>query len=134
MTEEELKQMNLERLRNYSTALYSAIIERYKVLPLISTLAAALVGLTIQGTELIKIQSLAFISFVILLLLIPLSVFATLYQLEIDIKNLADRIENTRLISKERAAQNFMSIFPWMLFFFFSIAIILMILSFFNLR
>lgn len=135
MTDEEIKQMNLERLRNYGNALYLVIIERYRVLPLISTLSAALVGLTIQSTELIKIQTLALISFIILLLLIPLSVFTTLYQLGRDVENLADRIKNiSQPTGNQMGNTSFISIFPWILFFLFSIAIILMILSFFNLR
>ena len=135
MTEEELRQMNLERLRNYSGAMYSAIIERYRVLPLISTLSAALVSLTIQSTELIKIQSLAFIAFVILLLLIPLSVFATLYQSGRDIESLADRIKNIlQPTGNQTGNTNFIGTFTWFLFFLFSVAIILMILSFFDLK
>lgn len=135
MIEQEEKQMQLKRIENYSHALYLVVIERYKVLPLISTLSAALVGLVIQNTELIKIRSLALISLIILLILIPLSVFAILYQLESDIKNIADRIENVSQPGKNPITNtNFISIFPWIIFFFFSIAIILAILSFFDLR
>lgn len=132
MTEEELRQMNLERLGNYSHALYAVILERYKVLPLISTLSAVLVGLIIQGTDLVKIKILAFISFVILLVLIPLSVFGILYQLERDIKNLANKIENILQTANSPAnTSNFISIFPWIVYSFFLVAIILVILSFF---
>jgi len=135
MTEEELRQMNLERLKNYKDVLYAAILERYKILPLISTLSAALVGLVIQGTDFVKIKSLAFISFVTLLILIPLSVFGILYQLGRDIENLAEKIENILEPRKPSTkTSNFMSIFPWIIYVLFLIAIILIILSFFNLQ
>ena len=133
MNENEQRQMNLERSKNYSHALYSAIIERYKILPLISTLSAALVGLVIQGTDLVKINILAFISFITLLILIPLSVFGILYQLGDDIKSLADKIDNilqpTKLSVK---TSSLMSILPWVVYVLFLMAIILFILSFFN--
>lgn len=135
MTEEETRQMNLERLRNYSNALYTVIIERYKILPLISTLSAALVGLVVQGTDFVKIKSLAFISFVTLLLLIPISVFGILYQLGRDAEYLAEKIENILQPTKAHGgSSDFMSIFPWIVYVLFLIAIILFILSFFNLR
>ncbi len=135
MTDDETQKMNIERLRNYSNALYSAVTERYKILPLISTLSAALVGLVIQHTELVKTQTLVFISLIIFLILIPLSVFVALYQSGQDIEILADRIENILLpIKNQKEDSNFIIIFPWILFFFFSIAIVLMILSFFNLK
>ena len=135
MTEEETRQMNLERLRNYSNALYTVIIERYKILPLISTLSAALVGLVIQGTDFVKIKSLAFISFIALLILIPLSVFGILYQLGRDAEHLAEKIENILQPTKSSGnTSGFMSIFPWIVYVVFLTAIILFILSFFNLQ
>ena len=127
--------MNLERLENYKDALYAIILERYKILPLISTLSAALVGLVIQGTDFIKIRSLAFISFITLLILIPLSVFGILYQLGRDAENLGEKIENILEPRKPSVrASNFMGIFPWVVYVFFLISIILIILSFFNLQ
>ncbi len=135
MNEEELRQMNLERLRNYSSALYAVIFERYKILPLISTLSAALVGLVIQGTDLVKIKSLAFISFIILLILIPLSIFGILYQLGRDVENLSDKIKNILQPTKSPVrTASFISIFPWIVYVLFLVAIILIILSFFNLQ
>jgi len=136
MTEEELRQMNLERLRNYGNALYAVIFERYKILPLISTLSAALVGLVIQGTDFVKIKSLAFISFIILLILIPLSVFGILYQLGRDAEHLAEKIEGILSEPKKSSIRvsNFISIFPWIVYVLFLVAIILFILSFFNLQ
>jgi len=136
MTEEEQRQMNLERLRNYKDALYAVILERYKILPLISTLSAALVGLVIQGTDFVKIKSIAFISFIILLVLIPLSMFGILYQLGRDAEHLTEKIEGILLESKKSSvkALNFISIFPWIVYVLFLVAIILFILSFFNLQ
>ncbi len=134
MTEEEIRQMNLERLRNYKDALYAVIIERYKILPLISTLSAALVGLIIQGTDFVKIKIVAFISFIALLILIPISVFGILYQLGRDAEHLAEKIENILQQTKSpRGTSGFMSIFPWIVYVLFLISIVLFILSFFNL-
>lgn len=131
MDENKLKEMNLERLRNYSNALYQVIFERYRVLPLISTLSSALVGLTIQNSELIKVQFLAFISFVTFLILIPLSVYATLYQLGKDTEHLSNKIENVcQRTENQTKNTNFVGI----IFFFFWIAIVLFILSLFDLR
>lgn len=135
MTEEELRQMNLERLRNYSSALYAVIFERYKILPLISTLSAALVGLVIQGTDLVKVKALAFISFITLLILIPLSILGILYQLGRDAENLSEKIENILQPTKSPTkTTNFISIFPWIVYVLFLIAITMFILSFFNLQ
>lgn len=135
MNEEELRKMNLERLKNYGPVLYAIIFERYKILPLISTLSAALVGLVIQDTDLVKIKVLAFISFVTLLILIPLSIFGILYQLGCDAENLGEKIENILEPRKSLArTSNFMSIFPWVVYGIFSVAIIFIILSFFNLQ
>lgn len=132
MTNEEL----LERLRNYKDALYTVIIERYKILPLISTLSAVLIGLIIQGTDFVKIKNVAFISFIILLTLIPLSVFGILYQLGRDTERLSKKIEDILSKTKKLPAteSNFISIFPWIIYVLFLIAIILFILSFFNLQ
>lgn len=133
MNEEELRKMNLERLRNSGSVLYTIIFERYKILPLISTLSAALVGLVIQGTDLVKIKVLAFISFITLLILIPLSIFGILYQLGCDAKNLGEKIENILEPRKSLArTSNFMSTFPWVVYGIFLVAIIFIILSFFN--
>lgn len=135
MTEEELRQMNLERLKNYKDALYVVILERYKILPFISTLSAALVGLVIQGTDFVKIKSIAFISFVFLLILIPISVFGILYQLGRDAEHLAGKIENILQPTKPpREMSNFMNIFPWIIYVLFLISIVLFVLSFFNLQ
>jgi len=127
------QEMDLERLKNYSNALYLVIIERYKVLPLISTLSAALVGLAIQNTNIIKTGDLATIALFILIALIPISVFGILYQLERDIEHLAEKIETiseqTRYPIK---TSNFISIFPWIIYVLFLIAIIIFILSFFK--
>ena len=129
----ELRQMNLERLKNYKDVFYLVILERYKILPLISTLSAALVGLIMQGTDFVKIKSLALISFIVLLILIPLSVFGILYQLERDAERLKKKIEN--ILEPEKSSpetSNLMSVFPWIVYIFFVIAITLFILSFFS--
>jgi hypothetical protein len=135
MTDEELRQMNIERLRNYGSALYNVIIERYKVLPTISTISSALAVFIFQGTTLIQTRILAHISLVILLILIPLSIFGTLYQLGKDADHVAENIKNLLHNSASDIKNvDFFNPFLWILFFFFSMAIILMILSFFNLQ
>ena len=140
MTEEKIQQMNLKRVDNYGSLLYSIILERYKVLPLISTLSSVLIGLVIQGTDLVKVQSLAFISFIIFLILIPLSVFAILYQLSKDFAQIVNRLENIRKefnsqqVDGQPKAINLTGLFLWILFYFFSLAIILFVLSFFDLN
>lgn len=128
---ENKQQTNIERLKNYSDALYRVILERYKILLQISTLSVALVGLVTQATNLVKVKNLALISFIILLALIPLSVFGILYQLGCDAKILSERIESISQPTKNQTeTNNFMNIFPWIIFFFFSISIVLVILSF----
>lgn len=128
MTDDETRQMNLERLRNYSHALYAVIIERYKILPLISTLSAAVVGLIIQSATLVKTADLAFIALFMLIALIPISVFGILYQSGHDIEALATKIKNLPDgTNRERDASDFMGI----CYVIFLIAIILLLLSFF---
>ena len=127
--------MNMKRLENYSNALYLAIIERYKVLPLISTLSAALVGLAMQSTTLVKTADLATIALFMLIALIPISVFGILYQLGRDVEHLAEKIET--ILEPTRSSvktSNFISIFPWIVYVLFLIAIVLFILSFFKLQ
>lgn len=136
MTDDEIRQMNMmERLKNYSNALYLVIIERYKVLPLISTLSAALVGLSIQSTTLVKTADLALIALLMLIALIPISVFGILYQLGRDAEVLATRIKNLpNGLTQEQSTPSFMGIFPWVVYVIFLGAIILFLLSFFELN
>ena len=82
MGENEIRQMLLEEIKNYGGALYSVASERYKILPLISTISAALVGLLIQSNILIKHRELAFVALIILLILMPISIFFHLFQLD----------------------------------------------------
>lgn len=135
MTEDEIRQVNMKRLENYSNALYLVIVERYKVLPLISTLSAALVSLALQGTTLVKTTDLAIIALFMLIALIPVSLFGILYQLGRDAEVLATRIKNIpNETMQEQSTSGFMRIFPWIVYVIFLVAIILVLLSFFNLR
>lgn len=132
MSENDERQMNLERIKNYASALYIAVVERYKILPLISTISATLVGLLIQSNMLIKTRYLSFISLIILLLLIPISMFTLLYQLDQDRRALTDRITN--ILNPEPNNNIKDGAAGWFLYFLFgmfSLAIILIVLSFF---
>jgi len=123
----------LERIKNYANALYQVILERYRILPLISTLSAAFVGLVIQNTTLVKTADLAFIALCILIALIPISIFGILYQLGRDAEILTIRIRNIHNEVKQgQDTSSFMGIFPWVVYVIFLIAIILVLLSFFK--
>lgn len=135
MNDDKIQKMNVERLQNYSDALYKVIFERYKIFPQISTLSSALIVLVMQATDLVKTKSLALVSLIILLSLIPISLFSILSQLGENANVLSERIENILQSSiNSSKINNFWGFSPWIIFFFFPVAIILIILSLFNLN
>lgn len=130
MHENNIRQMNLERVKNYGNALYIVANERYKILPLISTVSAALIGLLIQGNILIKHRELAFIALIILLLLIPISIFVNLFQLDQTNVYLQKKLKNIGKIDQNTPKLNSLPYwFPYFLLIIFWSSIILVILS-----
>lgn len=125
--------LKLERIRNYANALYQVVLERYRILPLISTLSAAFVGLAMQNTALVKTSDLAFIALCILISLIPISIFGILYQLDRDSELLEKKIISISSgVKPEESTSTLIKTFPWIIYVIFLIAIILILLSFFE--
>jgi len=78
MTEEEIKQLNLERVKNYSSLLMNAVWERYKLLSQISVLASALLIVATFNEAIIPLTNCVRTLLVIFLLLMPISLIGYL--------------------------------------------------------
>lgn len=124
-------ELELQRLLSLNELLGSVILERYKVLPLISTLSAALTGFIILNSQSVQIKWLALAAFIIMLLLMPLSVALLLHRLEQDAAHIANKMKESFTENRPESSPTGIDANPWILWLFFFMAIVFLIISFF---
>lgn len=126
--------------------LFKIILERYKILLLVSTLSATLLVLSTINEKLIKNFLIFKLSLTILVLLIPVSVFAFLISLKRDEEKLANRIDEIgkRVVepkkepkkSDDRNKKSFWELLllwiPWIITGLLAVGIVCFILSLFS--
>ncbi|XOB46618.1 MAG: hypothetical protein ACKKMV_00325 [Candidatus Nealsonbacteria bacterium] len=89
----EKNKLEIESIKTRGDLLFKIIFERYKILPLISTLSVALLVLSTINERLIKNFLFFKASLIMLILLIPASVFVFLTSLKKEEETIARRIE-----------------------------------------
>lgn len=124
MTEEEKKlQQKLKSVEIYADLAKNAIWERYKLLPLISSLAATLLVVATFNESLFPLTSFVKTLIVILLLIIPVSIIGFLHELHESEKNafkklkeISDGTEKRSLNDLQKAIKPyFRNYIPWIM-------------------
>jgi magnesium-transporting ATPase (P-type) len=130
MTEEDLRQMNTERLKVYYELLSTTVWERYKLLPQISALAATLLIVATFNEKVIPLTNCVRLLIIFFLLLIPVSIIGylvVLYQAENHAKKKIKDITGEEL-PIEKTKQNFFTAYlPWCIAGIISILIIFVV-------
>lgn len=133
MEEKIKKEIEMEKIKTRANLLFKIIFERYKTLPLISTLLVALLVISAISEKLIKNFLFFKTSLIILLLLIPISIFAFLASLKKEEGAIARRIRDPN--HKSGIKKDFFSSLllwsPWIITGVLTIAIFWFILSLF---
>jgi len=127
VTEEELRQMNLERLKIYYELLSTAVLERYKLLPQISALAATLLIVATFNEKVIPLTNCVRLLIIFFLLLIPVSIvgyLVALYQAENHARKKIKDITGGELPTEETKQKFFTTYLPWCIAGIISILII----------
>ena len=112
-----------EQFRVQKEILFTAIRERFKVLPTISALAAMLLVVVTFNPELIPVTAFVKVILAILLLIIPISLFGYLWEL----KNAEDKavkwFEKYGKLDKRSYFETILAYLPWIMFCVFSLMI-----------
>lgn len=122
-----------EQFRVQKEILFTAIRERFKVLPTISALAATLLVVATFNPKLILVTAFVKVILSILLLIIPISLFGYLWEL----KNAEDKavkwFEKYGKINERSSFDSILAYLPWIVFYVLSFTIIsIIVLIFIN--
>ncbi|HBB56507.1 TPA: hypothetical protein DCZ57_00540 [Patescibacteria group bacterium] len=125
MIEEEIQQMNLERLRVYHELLNMAVWERYKLLPQISALAATLLVVATFNERILSLTNYVRFLLVAFLVLIPVSIIGYLVALHQAEKHAKKNIENISDCQSTKKMERglFTAYLPWIIAGIFTILI-----------
>lgn len=113
-----------EQFRLQKEVLFTAIRERFKVLPTISALAATLLVVATFNGELIPITTFVKIILAILLLIIPISLFGYLWELKKAEDKAVLWFEKYSKMSERSFFESILAYLPWIVFCILSLTII----------
>ena len=121
-----------EEFRVQKEILFTAIRERFKVLPTISALAATLLVIATFNPELILITDFVKIILAILLSVIPISLFGYLWELKIAEDKAVKWFEQYGKLNKRVYFESILAYLPWTVFCILSLIIVLIIVLIFT--
>jgi len=120
-----------EQFRVQKEILFTAIRERFKVLPTISALAATLLVVATFNSELIPITDFVKIILAILLSIIPVSLFGYLWELKKAEDKAVKWFEQYGKLDKRSYFEYILAYLPWIVFCIFSLIIVSIIVLIF---
>ena len=113
-----------EQFRVQKEILFTAIRERFKVLPTISALAATLLVVATFNEELIFITDFVKVILAILLLIIPISLFGYLWELKKAEDKAIKWFERYGKTNERNCFESILAYLPWIVFCILSLTII----------
>lgn len=119
-----ISEVEKEQFRLQKEILFTAIRERFKVLPTISALAATLLVVATFNPDLILVTAFVKIILAILLLIIPVSLFGYLWELKIAEDKAVKWFEKYGKINERNRFESILAYLPWIVFCFLSFTII----------
>ena len=120
-----------EQFRVQKEILFTAIRERFKVLPTISALAATLLVVATFNSELIPITDFVKIILAILLSIIPVSLFGYLWELKKAEDKAVKWFEQYGKLDKRSYFEYILAYLRWIVFCIFSLIIVSIIVLIF---
>ena len=120
-----------EQFRVQKEILFTAIRERFKVLPTISALAATLLVVATFNSELIPITDFVKIILAILLSIIPVSLFGYLWELKKAEDKAVKWFEQYGKLDKRSYFEYILAYLPWIVFCILSLIIVSIIVLIF---
>lgn len=119
-----IPEVEKEQFRLQKEILFTAIRERFKVLPTISALAATLLVVATFNPDLILVTAFVKIILATLLLIIPVSLFGYLWELKIAEDKAVKWFEKYGKINERNRFESILAYLPWIVFCFLSFTII----------
>lgn len=124
-------ELQKEEVKLYKEILFTAVRERYAMLPTISTLSATLLVVATFNPDLIEITCFVKITLSILLTIIPLSLFGYLWELKKTEDKAVKWFEKYGRMGDMKLFDKVLSYLPWIMFCVLSVAIISIIVFIF---
>lgn len=119
------KEAEKEQFRVHKEILFTAIRERFQVLPTISALAATLLVVATFNPELILVTTFVKVILAILLLIIPFSLFGYLWELKKAEDKAIKWFERFGELDKRSHFETILAYLPWIMFCVLSLMIVL---------
>jgi|SRR3989344_1969919 len=113
-----------EQFRLQKEILFTAIRERFKILPTISALAATLLVVATFNPNLILVTDFVKIILAILLLIIPISLFGYLWELKMAEDKAIKWFEKYGKLNERSYFESILAYLPWIVFCILSFTII----------
>jgi len=105
-----------EQYKVQKEILFTAIRERFKVLPTISALAATLLVVATFNPELILVTSFVKVILAMLLLIIPISLFGYLWELKMAEDKAVKWFEKYGKVGEKSCFESILAYLPWIVF------------------
>lgn len=119
-----ISEVEKEQFRLQKEILFTAIRERFKVLPTISALAATLLIVATFNPNLILVTTFVKIILATLLLIIPVSLFGYLWELKMAEDKAVKWFEKYGKINERSSFESVLTYLPWIVFCVLSFTII----------
>lgn len=121
-----------EQFKVQKEILFTAIRERFKILPTLSALSATLLVVATFNPELISVTILVKVILAILLLIIPISLFGYLFELKDAEDKAREWFERFGQLKRKTNFMTMVAYLPWTMFCLLSLMIVLIVILIFT--